>query len=202
MNPARMYPHDSTNNIPQLPRRMNWAPFNYFGCNFFRFFLLAKSINYVCKVTFPKTIHYIRSRKISKAEWDTLLFFFGVILSVGGLGFIGYLTLVSEFLYDGLGPTIANAIVGILSAIVDNIPVMFAVITMRPEMSIDQWLLVTLTTGVGGSLLSIGSAAGVALMGQARGYYTFFGHLKWTPVIFLGYIASIYVHMILAGLSL
>ena len=141
-------------------------------------------------------------RKISKAEWDTLLFFFGVILSVGGLGFIGYLTLVSEFLYDGLGPTIANSIVGILSAIVDNIPVMFAVITMRPEMSIDQWLLVTLTTGVGGSLLSIGSAAGVALMGKARGYYTFFGHLKWTPVIFLGYIASIYVHMILAGLSL
>ena len=141
-------------------------------------------------------------RKVSRAEWDTLLFFFGVILSVGGLGFIGYLTLVSEFLYDGLGPTIANSIVGILSAIVDNIPVMFAVITMRPEMSIDQWLLVTLTTGVGGSLLSIGSAAGVALMGQARGYYTFFGHLKWTPVIFLGYFASIYVHMLLAGLSL
>ena len=55
-------------------------------------------------------------------------------------------------------------------------------------------------TGVGGSLLSIGSAAGVALMGQARGYYTFFGHLKWTPVIFIGYIASIYVHVLMAGL--
>ena len=129
----------------------------------------------------------ITTRKISRAEWDTLLFFFGVILSVGGLGFIGYLSLMSEILYEGMGPTIANAIVGVLSAIVDNIPVMFAVITMRPEMSIDQWLLVTLTTGVGGSLLSIGSAAGVALMGQARGYYTFFGHLKWTPVIFLGF---------------
>jgi Na+/H+ antiporter NhaD/arsenite permease-like protein len=139
-------------------------------------------------------------KKISRAEWDTLLFFFGVILSVGGLGFIGYLSLVSEILYEGLGPTIANSIVGVLSAIVDNIPVMFAVITMRPEMSIDQWLLVTLTTGVGGSLLSIGSAAGVALMGQARGYYTFFGHLKWTPVIFVGYIASIYVHVLMAGL--
>jgi len=139
-------------------------------------------------------------RKISKAEWDTLLFFFGVILSVGGLGFIGYLSLVSELLYDGLGPTLANTIVGILSAIVDNIPVMFAVITMRPEMSIDQWLLVTLTTGVGGSLLSIGSAAGVALMGQARGYYTFFGHLRWTPVIFLGYVASIYLHVLMADL--
>ena len=139
-------------------------------------------------------------KKVSRAEWDTLLFFFGVILSVGGLGFIGYLTLVSEFLYVGLGPTMANAIVGILSAIVDNIPVMFAVITMRPEMSIDQWLLVTLTTGVGGSLLSIGSAAGVALMGQARGYYTFFGHLKWTPIIFIGYVASIYLHVLMADL--
>ena len=141
-------------------------------------------------------------RKVSKAEWDTLLFFFGVILSVGGLGFLGYLSLVSEVLYDGLGATIANILVGIISAVVDNIPVMFAVITMRPEMSTDQWLLVTLTTGVGGSLLSIGSAAGVALMGQARGYYTFFGHLKWTPVIFLGYIASIYVHLVLSGISL
>tara|TARA_B110000263_G_C15307622_1_gene511304 strand:- start:2411 stop:3715 length:1305 start_codon:yes stop_codon:yes gene_type:complete len=141
-------------------------------------------------------------RKVSKAEWDTLLFFFGVILSVGGLGFIGYLTLISEYLYVGLGATYANFIVGILSAIVDNIPVMFAVITMNPSMPTEQWLLVTLTTGVGGSLLSIGSAAGVALMGQARGYYTFFGHLKWTPVIFLGYIASIYVHLLLTGLPL
>jgi NhaD family Na+/H+ antiporter len=141
-------------------------------------------------------------RKVSRAEWDTLLFFFGVILSVGGLGFIGYLSLVSEYLYVGLGATYANIIVGILSAIVDNIPVMFAVITMNPSMSTEQWLLVTLTTGVGGSLLSIGSAAGVALMGQARGYYTFFGHMKWTPVIFIGYIVSIYVHMLLSNLSL
>jgi len=141
-------------------------------------------------------------RKVSKAEWDTLLFFFGVILSVGGLGFIGYLTLISEYLYVGLGATYANFLVGILSAIVDNIPVMFAVITMNPAMPTEQWLLVTLTTGVGGSLLSVGSAAGVALMGQARGYYTFFGHLKWAPVIFLGYIASIYVHLLLTGLSL
>ena len=44
-------------------------------------------------------------------------------------------------------------------------------------------------------MLSIGSAAGVALMGQARGMYTFFGHLKWTPVIALGYFASIWVHL-------
>ena len=159
--------------------------------------------SFYLKITYDSSIEdekFDFFRKVSRAEWDTLLFFFGVILSVGGLGFIGYLTLVSEFLYVGLGPTMANVIVGIISAIVDNIPVMFAVITMRPEMSIDQWLLVTLTTGVGGSLLSIGSAAGVALMGQARGYYTFFGHLKWTPVIFIGYIASIYLHVLIADL--
>ena len=135
--------------------------------------------------------------KIAKAEWDTLFFFYGVILAVGGLGFIGYLGITSEFIYGELGATTANTLVGILSAIVDNIPVMFAVLTMNPEMAHYQWLLVTLTAGVGGSLLSIGSAAGVALMGQARGYYTFFSHLKWTPVIALGYAASIWVHLLL-----
>jgi NhaD family Na+/H+ antiporter len=133
--------------------------------------------------------------KIARAEWDTLLFFYGVVLCVGGLGFMGYLSMASEVMYNQWGATSANIAVGILSAIVDNIPVMFAVLTMQPEMSQGQWLLVTLTAGVGGSLLSIGSAAGVALMGQARGKYTFFGHLKWAPVIGLGYAASIWVHM-------
>lgn len=137
--------------------------------------------------------------KIAKAEWDTLFFFYGVILAVGGLGFIGYLGMASEFVYGELGATTANVLVGVMSAIVDNIPVMFAVLTMNPAMSEVQWLLVTLTAGVGGSLLSIGSAAGVALMGQARGHYTFFGHLKWTPVIALGYGASIYVHFLVNG---
>lgn len=138
-------------------------------------------------------------KKIALAEWDTLFFFYGVILAVGGLGFMGYLGLVSAYMYGELGATNANILVGILSAIVDNIPVMFAVLTMNPEMSHMQWLLVTLTAGVGGSLLSVGSAAGVALMGQARGQYTFFSHLKWTPVIALGYGASIWVHFLVNG---
>jgi len=134
-------------------------------------------------------------RKVARAEWDTLLFFYGVVLCVGGLGFLGYLAMASELMYNQWGATSANIAVGVLSAIVDNIPVMFAVLTMNPDMSTGQWLLVTMTAGVGGSLLSIGSAAGVALMGQARGKYTFFGHLKWTPVIAIGYAASIAVHM-------
>jgi len=134
--------------------------------------------------------------KIARAEWDTLLFFYGVVLSVGGLGTIGYLSMASEAMYGGsISVTYANALVGVLSAIVDNIPVMFAVLTMQPEMSTGQWLLVTLTAGVGGSLLSIGSAAGVALMGQARGQYTFFSHLKWMPAIAAGYVLSILTHL-------
>ena len=135
--------------------------------------------------------------QLARAEWDTLMFFYGVVLAVGGLGTIGYLAITSEFMYVGLGATNANILVGILSAIVDNIPVMFAVLTMNPSMDLGQWLLVTLTAGVGGSLLSIGSAAGVALMGQARGIYTFFGHLKWTWAIALGYASSIWVHILI-----
>ncbi|ALS99455.1 sodium:proton antiporter NhaD [Lacimicrobium alkaliphilum] len=135
--------------------------------------------------------------RVARAEWDTLLFFYGVVMCVGGLGFIGYLSIMSDFLYHGWNPTIANVVLGLMSAVVDNIPVMYAVLTMMPEMSHGQWLLITLTAGIGGSLLSIGSAAGVALMGQARGYYTFASHLKWTPVILLGYAAGVLVHLYL-----
>lgn len=136
---------------------------------------------------------------LQRAEWDTLMFFYGVILCVGGLGALGYLAMVSNVIYTGLGPVWAGILVGIISAIVDNIPVMFAVLTMHPDMSLGGWLLVTMTAGVGGSLLSIGSAAGVALMGQARGIYTFNSHLKWSGAIMLGYIASIAVHLWING---
>jgi len=135
---------------------------------------------------------------IAKSEWDTLFFFYGIIMSVGGIRFMGYLTLASEFMYGEMGATTANILVGIISAVIDNIPVMFAVLSMNPEMSETQWLLVTLTAGTGGSLLSIGSAAGVALMGQARGFYTFSSHMKWMPAIALGYAASIYAHLLIS----
>jgi NhaD family Na+/H+ antiporter len=136
-------------------------------------------------------------REVSRVEWDTLLFFFGVIMCVGGLGFIGYLDHLAAYFYGELGATTANILVGVLSAIVDNIPVMVAVLQMNPTMDVMQWLLVTFTAGVGGSLLSIGSAAGIALMGQARGQYTFFLHLRWTPLIALGYALSIWLHLLL-----
>jgi Na+/H+ antiporter NhaD/arsenite permease-like protein len=141
-------------------------------------------------------------KQIAQAEWDTLLFFYGVIMCVAGLSEIGYLALLNTSLYDGLGFTAANSLMGIVSALVDNIPVMFSVIQMHDmtTMDLNQWLLITLTAGVGGSLLSIGSAPGVALMGQAKGVYTFSSHLRWSGVIFIGYVASIIVHLLISGI--
>jgi Na+/H+ antiporter NhaD/arsenite permease-like protein len=105
------------------------------------------------------------------------------------------LALASQVLYVDLGPMAANIIIGALSAVIDNIPLMFAVLTMDPAMSHGHWLLITLTCGVGGSILSIGSAAGVALMGQARGVYTFMAHLRWAWAVGLGYAAAILTHL-------
>ena len=134
---------------------------------------------------------------MKRMEWDTLLFFYGVVLCVGGLGALGYLALLSHHSYTVIGASHTNIAVGVASAIIDNIPIMFAVLSMDPAMSHGQWLLVTLTAGVGGSLLSIGSAAGVALMGQARGVYTFITHLKWIWAVGLGYAASIWLHFLI-----
>ncbi len=151
-------------------------------------------------------------RNVADVEWDTMLFFFGVVMCVGAMQELGYLMLVGDWLFSsdgGIGPFWANVGIGVLSAVVDNVPVMFAVLGMNPPMDPSgalhtpvadyQWLLVTLTAGVGGSLLSVGSAAGVALMGSARGSYTFGGHLKVLPAIALGYAASIWVHTLLNG---
>jgi len=134
-------------------------------------------------------------REMGRVEWDTLLFFFGIIFAVAGLGVAGYLALLSNYLYGDLGPTFANIAIGVLGAAFDNIPLMFAVLTMNPDMPSGQWMLVTLSTGVGGSLVSIGTAAGVVLMGLVRNHYTFMNHLRWAWAIALGYVASIATHL-------
>jgi Na+/H+ antiporter NhaD/arsenite permease-like protein len=139
--------------------------------------------------------HYNVFRIIAAAEWDTLLFFYGVLLCVGGLATIGYMELASTQLYGEWGHTWANVAMGTASAVVDNIPIMYAVLQMNPPMDHGQWLLITLTCGVGGSMLSVGSAAGVALMGQSKGLYTFFSHLRWSWAVALGYVLSIAVHL-------
>ena len=158
----------------------------------------------------PKHKPFNPMTSIKRLEWDTLLFFFGILMAVAGVAQLGFLVKVSEFMYGSLGATFTNSFVGVLSAIVDNIPVMSAVLKMDPNMVHGQWMLVTLTAGVGGSLLSVGSAAGVALMGAAKmeneegrlvSVYTFMGHLKWTWAVALGYAASIWVHILMHQMS-
>ena len=129
---------------------------------------------------------------MAKIENNTLMFFFGILAAVGALYFVGWLALASQ-VYDPsvLGPTWSNISVGFLSAIVDNVPVMSAVLKANPEMVHSQWMLVTLTAGVGGSLISFGSAAGVGVMGKLPGIYTFGSHMKFAWTILVGYIVSV-----------
>ncbi len=134
---------------------------------------------------------------IAHIENDTLLFFFGILAAVGGLHFLGFLEYFTA-LYDKVGPTTANIGVGFLSAIVDNVPVMSAVLKADPAMGVGlderaQWMLVTLTAGIGGSLISFGSAAGVGVMGKMKGIYTFSSHIKYAWTVLAGYIVSLVV---------
>ena len=132
---------------------------------------------------------------IAKIENDTLLFFFGILAAVGGLHFLGFLEYFTA-LYDQFGATAVNIGVGFLSAVVDNVPVMSAVLKASPNMGADtqsQWMLVTMTAGVGGSLISFGSAAGVGVMGKMHGVYTFAAHMKYAWTVLIGYIVSVAV---------
>ncbi|MEA3491784.1 MAG: sodium:proton antiporter NhaD [Campylobacterota bacterium] len=129
---------------------------------------------------------------MKKVENDTLLFFFGILAAVGALHFLGFLHYIVE-LYSIIGPTAGNISIGFISAIVDNVPVMSAVLKANPEMGLDQWLLVTLAAGIGGSMISFGSAAGVGVMGRLKGIYTFGSHMKYAWTIVIGYLVSMVV---------
>ena len=129
-------------------------------------------------------------KSVAKIENDTLLFFFGILAAVGALHFAGFLGHAAH-LYTMFDPTYVNIGVGFLSAVVDNVPVMSAVLKASPDIVHSQWMLVTLTAGVGGSLISFGSAAGVGVMGKLHGIYTFSSHMKFAWTILVGYIVSV-----------
>ncbi len=131
---------------------------------------------------------------MAKIENNTLMFFFGILAAVGVLYFLGWLSLAAV-VYDPsvLGPTWSNIGVGFLSAFVDNVPVMSAILKANPIMGVDQWMLVTLTAGIGGSLISFGSAAGVGVMGKLPGIYTFSSHFKLSWTVFVGYVISVLI---------
>ncbi|MDP2077246.1 MAG: sodium:proton antiporter NhaD, partial [Sulfuricurvum sp.] len=140
-------------------------------------------------------------KSISKVENNTLLFFFGILAAVGALYFAGFLGYVSK-LYDVYNPTYVNIGVGFISAVIDNVPVMSAVLKANPAIDYVQWMLLTLTAGVGGSLISFGSAAGVGVMGKLHGIYTFSSHIKLAWTVLIGYMVSIavwYLQFIVLG---
>lgn len=139
---------------------------------------------------------------MKKVENDTLLFFFGILSAVGALHYLGYLEYIHH-LYTVMGPTATNIGVGFISAVIDNVPVMSAILKSSPDMGIDQWLLVTLTAGIGGSLISFGSAAGVGVMGRLKGIYTFGSHMRLAWTVLAGYILSLllwYIQFEIMGL--
>ena len=152
---------------------------------------LLKIYSYLLSIKYGSD-HLNIFRAMSKIENNTLMFFFGILAAVGALYFVGWLTLLSSvYNPDVLGPTWSNISVGFLSAIVDNVPVMSAVLKANPDMNTSQWMLVALTAGIGGSLISFGSAAGVGVMGKLKGIYTFSAHMKFAWTILIGYGVSI-----------
>lgn len=134
---------------------------------------------------------------MQRVEWDTLLFFLGVMFSLSGLAQFGFLASANAALYGNFGATTANILIGPLSALLDNVPLVYGIIEMHPTMAQSQWLLLALAAGTGGSMLAIGSSAGIALMGFAGKEYTFFKHLRWLPATALGYVAAIAAHLML-----
>jgi len=142
-------------------------------------------------------------KSISKIENNTLLFFFGILAAVGALYFAGFLGYVTK-LYDTVNPTYINIGVGFVSAVIDNVPVMSAILKSNPAIDYSQWMLLTLTVGVGGSLISFGSAAGVGVMGRMHGIYTFTSHMKLAWTVLIGYAVSIavwYLQFIVLGID-
>jgi Na+/H+ antiporter NhaD/arsenite permease-like protein len=128
---------------------------------------------------------------IAGVDWDTLLFFYGAMLIVGALDFIGYLGWIAHYLFIEMNVSLANVLIGLSSAFIDNGTLMFAVLSMHPDIPKGQWLLLTLTLGVGGSLLAIGSAPALHLLGLVKEGYNFTFHLRWMPAILLGFFLSV-----------
>ena len=128
-------------------------------------------------------------------EYDTLLFFVGVLLLVGALKEIGMLSKFTD-LYTVMAPEYANYLMGILSAGVDNVPLTAALLKANIVMSQQHWLSFTYATGVGGSMLIIGSAAGIIAMSKVKAL-TFMSYLRLSLHLLIcytvGYAGSYYM---------
>ena len=122
---------------------------------------------------------------IRRIEFDTLLFFLGILLLVGMLKQIRVLELLLQ-IYDNLPPYQANFVMGVLSSVIDNVPLTAALLKADIQMDPAAWLSLTYAVGVGGSLLVIGSAAGIVAMSKVPGL-TFGRYARFSLILLLAY---------------
>ena len=118
-------------------------------------------------------------------EFDTLLFFLGILLLVGMLEQIHALDFLVR-LYEHMPPIYANYLMGITSSVVDNVPLTAALLKTDIHMELTSWLSLTYAVGVGGSLLVIGSAAGIVTMSKVQGL-SFIRYAKYSLLLLLAY---------------
>lgn len=138
-------------------------------------------------------LEYVRA-----IEFETLLFFLGILLLVGMLKEIHALDSVVA-VYDLLPPIFANYLMGVFSAVIDNVPLTAALLKSGIEMTAGEWLGLTYAVGVGGSLLVIGSAAGIVAMSKIQGL-TFVAYLRYLLHLFAAYTLG-YAAVVLMGQS-
>lgn len=122
---------------------------------------------------------------IRQIEFDTLLFFLGILLLVGMLKEVGILQVVTQ-VYSQFDPMYSNYVAGIASALLDNVPLTAALLKAEPVLSAAQWLGLTYAVGVGGSLLVIGSAAGIIAMSKMK-EMTFMSYCRYIPALLVAY---------------
>lgn len=134
-------------------------------------------------------------KNIKRTEIDTLLFFFWILSIIWALDFLWYLKYITNF-YDYFWFFNSNIIIWLLSSVVDNIPVMSAVLKSDIDMDTINWLMLTLTVWIWWSLISFWSAAGIWVMWKMKWIYTFSSHMRYFPIILLWYFVSIWVFYI------
>ena len=141
---------------------------------------------------------------LSRIDLSTIMFFLGILMAVAVLQEVGVLTALGEGLNEAFSGNyyLINGIIGVLSSIVDNVPLVAGCMGMYPvapegAMAVDGifWQLLAYCAGVGGSMLIIGSAAGVVVMGLEK--ITFGWYMKKvTWIAFVGYLAGILVYWV------
>lgn len=154
-------------------------------------FLVGRSIKTDAEQT--RILEYIR-----EIEYDTLLFFLGILLLVGMLQEVGVLKDLAQ-LYREFDPRYANYVAGAGSALLDNVPLTAALLKASPELNTENWLGLTYAVGVGGSLLAIGSAAGIIAMSKVQSL-SFVSYLRYFPALAIAYTAGYAMTLLLANL--